>query len=444
MTVSNLPDSGELARPQRLPHDSPLALWRAHLQARHFRPRRIERELEAVAAEVRTRGPWTGWQEAELRLRLMNGKTRRRRFAARAALRFCVFISHPEESALFTEILAAQWDELVGCGRKDTTRAKERDKVLQFVDFHGFLWRNSKRTMNAYSARRVEQKVARETLRSDQGAVGRCIDFIRDPGEDWDERVFALTGLHVQQICTPSNTLAHLHDCVEGEPGRPFTEDELLHFFSYLWDRVEQARRSGRKGRWNAWRDYALFLFMWATGARDSDLESVNATRKDLPPAYSEIKAFSWYEEVHFRGKSEPGGPAKPRTVPAIYEFRQAWTELRRYIRIARPHLADVDSGDALFLGERGERLSANEISKLFTRHRRAAGLPDDLHAHCLRHTFANRLLELGVDVFIIQRLLGHARESTTMRYLKTLVIFIKQRLLQCSRRQRRESHGAA
>jgi integrase/recombinase XerD len=48
----------------------------------------------------------------------------------------------------------------------------------------------------------------------------------------------------------------------------------------------------------------------------------------------------------------------------------------------------------------------------------RRAGLPDKGGIHCLRHSFATHLLESGVEITIVQRLLGHTSLSVTANYL--------------------------
>ena len=51
-----------------------------------------------------------------------------------------------------------------------------------------------------------------------------------------------------------------------------------------------------------------------------------------------------------------------------------------------------------------------------FKRACRKAGL-DDLHFHDCRHTFATRLIQAGVDLYTVQRLLGHKSPAMTARY---------------------------
>lgn len=93
-------------------------------------------------------------------------------------------------------------------------------------------------------------------------------------------------------------------------------------------------------------------------------------------------------------------------------QLRDWWTE--------RPSGQDtgVPGPDrVLFPGYRGRHLSARQISRLFKQAARAAGITKPVTLHTLRHSFATHLLERGVDIRIIQALLGHTKLTTTARY---------------------------
>lgn len=85
-----------------------------------------------------------------------------------------------------------------------------------------------------------------------------------------------------------------------------------------------------------------------------------------------------------------------------------------------RPTGQDKDvpaSERVLFPGYRGKHLSARQISRLFKEAAREAGITKPVTLHTLRHSFATHLLERGVDIRVIQALLGHSKLTTTARY---------------------------
>ena len=73
-----------------------------------------------------------------------------------------------------------------------------------------------------------------------------------------------------------------------------------------------------------------------------------------------------------------------------------------------------------------GTQLHDGTVQRLCKRTARRAGLTKRIHPHTLRHSFATHLLEAGVDLLSVQKILGHSHFNTTAKYLH-----ISQRRLQ-------------
>lgn len=71
-----------------------------------------------------------------------------------------------------------------------------------------------------------------------------------------------------------------------------------------------------------------------------------------------------------------------------------------------------------LFEGLDDKRYSSTSVQRILKKACFKAGITKHVYLHCLRHSFATHLLEQGVNIQIIQRLLGHSSPRTTCMYL--------------------------
>jgi len=151
-------------------------------------------------------------------------------------------------------------------------------------------------------------------------------------------------------------------------------------------------------------RDKALVELLYATGARVSEL--INLNTLDISTADTQAGTTT---TVKLKGK---GG--KERIVP-IGSFAVA--AVNDYLVRSRPTLLKVSTQKALFLNQRGGRLSRQSAWNLVAKAAERAGLSDQVTPHSMRHSFATHLLDGGADIRVVQELLGHSSVTTTQIY---------------------------
>jgi len=151
-------------------------------------------------------------------------------------------------------------------------------------------------------------------------------------------------------------------------------------------------------------RDKALVELLYATGARVSEL--INLNTLDISTADTQAGTTT---TVKLKGK---GG--KERVVP-IGSFAVA--AVNDYLVRSRPSLLKVSTQKALFLNQRGGRLSRQSAWNLVAKAAERAGLSEQVTPHSMRHSFATHLLDGGADIRVVQELLGHSSVTTTQIY---------------------------
>jgi len=140
-------------------------------------------------------------------------------------------------------------------------------------------------------------------------------------------------------------------------------------------------------------RDRAILELFYSSGLRLSELVQLNTDSIDLADAL-----------VSVVGKGN-----RSRSLPL---GRYALAALQQWLAL-RPH----NTGKALFLSKRGQRLAQRSIQARLKKHSLQQGLGQHVHPHMLRHSFASHMLESSGDLRAVQEMLGHANLATTQIY---------------------------
>ncbi|MGM0502529.1 MAG: site-specific tyrosine recombinase/integron integrase [Bacillota bacterium] len=154
----------------------------------------------------------------------------------------------------------------------------------------------------------------------------------------------------------------------------------------------------------NQSRDLAINKIFLYCGLRISEL--VNLNLADINYEDNSIKFYG-------KGKKERYVPLHPEAMIAVENYLPQ----RRQIE---PN--DQDAAQALFLSNRGNRISQRTIQIMVKKYAKKAGIkdPDRITPHKLRHSFATMVYKKTKDLRIIQELLGHSNISTTQIYTHT------------------------
>lgn len=144
-------------------------------------------------------------------------------------------------------------------------------------------------------------------------------------------------------------------------------------------------------------RDKAMLEIFYGTGLRVTELISLNLGDVSCSLGY-----------VRCIGKGD-----KERIVPlgSVGVFF-----VEKYIYHARSAFVK-DTTDALFLNQRGSRLTRQGCWKIIKKYVKTSGIKAEVTPHTLRHTFATHLLQNGADLRSVQEMLGHSDISTTQIY---------------------------
>ena len=174
----------------------------------------------------------------------------------------------------------------------------------------------------------------------------------------------------------------------------PRLERRLPHFL----DEPQMARllEAPPTDRWQGVRDRAILETLYSTGMRVSELAGLN--RED-------VDEISGTAIVRGKGKKERLCPIGKTALDAIQRY------------LTRRPTKGVKVAYALFISQKGTRLTVRQVDRLLQRYAKQAQLPVTISPHSLRHSFATHLLDRGADLRSVQELLGHQSLATTQIY---------------------------
>ncbi|RJP61122.1 MAG: tyrosine recombinase XerC [Candidatus Auribacter fodinae] len=146
-------------------------------------------------------------------------------------------------------------------------------------------------------------------------------------------------------------------------------------------------------------RDRALLELIYSTGMRVQEVIDLDVNNIDL---------LSDAVKVRGKGKKERLVMLGPPSVTAL----ESYLTERSLLLVKRKK-----SSAALFLNQRGSRLTDRSVRRIFKQYAGQVGLDSRFSPHSLRHSFATHLLNAGADLRSVQELLGHESLSTTQIY---------------------------
>ena len=143
-------------------------------------------------------------------------------------------------------------------------------------------------------------------------------------------------------------------------------------------------------------RDKAIMELFYSSGLRLSELASLHWDQIDLP---------SGMVTVTGKGNRSRMVPVGRIAAEALLEWRKARVQFASY---EEPHV---------FVSQRGNPIAVRTIQTRIRHWAKHQGVPQNIHPHLLRHSFASHMLESSGDLRAVQELLGHADISTTQIY---------------------------
>ena len=157
-------------------------------------------------------------------------------------------------------------------------------------------------------------------------------------------------------------------------------------------------------------RDYAILLTFLKSGIRESELADL------------EIRDIDF---LHDKLTVREGKGKKERSIPLMPELKRA---LKRYLA-DRDRQDNIVDEETLFLARNGTSLNPSSIRKLVKKYYAKAGVRKS-GVHTLRHTFSAHNVSNGMPIADLQKVLGHKKKETTLKYIHVVSSSLRETML--------------
>ena len=147
-------------------------------------------------------------------------------------------------------------------------------------------------------------------------------------------------------------------------------------------------------------RNRAIVEVLFSSGIRVGELAALNVEHVNHEQAELLIQGKGGRQRIAFLSN---------KALEALQHYRRTW----RQATLARTPQPDAP----LILNAQGDRLDVRAVRTILLKAGRDAGIDKPLHPHVFRHSFATHLLNHGVDLRIVQELLGHVSIRSTQIY---------------------------
>ena len=274
---------------------------------------------------------------------------------------------------------------------------KEMEQYLEFCKYRKELNRN---TLKAY---RIDLEQYLSFIKKDFLLKARIEEYITELHKKYKQKTVK------RKIASIKAFYRYLEEEERLEGSNPFTKirvkfkeieslpriiprNDIERLLNYMYDVMKQ---SGQEV--TIYRDLSVIEMFFATGARVYEISNLKIQDIDLDNGI--IKLFGKGSKERY---VQIGSPEVLELVKEYYRLNQQ----------------KINKSGFFFVNRHGKRFSEQSIRRMIRKYSCQAGISIHITPHMFRHSVATYLLEEGVDIMYIQKILGHSSIKTTQIYL--------------------------